>query len=92
MFEVGDVVTWTSQSLGRTTKKKGEVIMVVPSGNSMDVALTDHIRKQYNCTRIGSLYSRRDHESYLIAVKTGKSDRAKKTLYWPIVKNLKSVK
>ncbi len=84
MFKVGDKVYWSSQSRGFDTDKVGEVVAIVPAGQ--------HIRpvrfvETYNVSAMG-YGCPRDHESYLVAVQTGKTPQAKKSLYWPRVKSL----
>lgn len=106
-FKVGDKVRWNSQSGSYSTEKIGEVVFVVPkyvypiSIISIYHKGKDYSRNAYNarlyftCRDMGYLPqfdgSWRPEESYLVAVKTGKTDKALKKLYWPLVKNLEKV-
>jgi len=78
-FSVGDTVTWTSQSGGRSKTKTGKVVVVVPRRrplHSLEMADTSWKMGHF------ATYGTRDHESYLVQV--GRSNR----LYWPLVKYL----
>lgn len=78
--KIGDQVAWYSSSAGSRTYKVGRVVAVVPEG-----------------TRPGAGFGLdapggpRDHESYVVAVKVGKTDRAKPKHYWPRASALVSV-
>ncbi|NDY89746.1 hypothetical protein [Ideonella livida] len=76
-FKVGDSVSWSSQAQGSTKQKFGEVVAVVPVRGA--------IPDGFQITGAGSP---RDHESYIVAVKSGKTDKAKLKLYWPRVNAL----
>lgn len=76
-FRVGDRVIWTSQSQGFTTTKTGIIVAVVPGG-------VDPIKVVPAGMKIMPLHGvARNYESYLVQV------GGSKTLYWPLVKNLK---
>ena len=79
-FQVGDTVTWTSQAGGKSKTKTGKVVIIVPAGKLLGEIPLGGFRFRHL-----TLFSSRDHESYLVQV--GKSRR----LYWPLVKNLKRV-
>lgn len=97
-FKIGDMVTWTSQSGGYTTEKTGVIVGVVPPHHRLSLHNYAGFKedqngfyRKYNTGPIDSCGLSRDHESYLVAVKTGKTDKAKKTIYWPIVSLLKRI-
>lgn len=85
----GDVVEWRSQAGGNTTKKTGTVVAVVPAGL--------HPARRVNADPAIATLTRmydggeRDHESYIVAVKVGKTEKAWPKLYWPRVSTLKLV-
>lgn len=79
-FNVGDRVEWESQSAGSMKKKVGTVVAInPPNGN-------EHIKEKWGLNGAG--YAR-DHESYIVAVKAGKTDKAKPKHYWPRVSALR---
>lgn len=94
MFVVGDRVRWRSASGGKVREKVGEVVAVVPCNiipesrfglhtyGFMRSVLGQGWREKYSLDRMGG-GSRRPCESYLIAVKTGKTNQALLRLYWP---------
>lgn len=90
-YYIGEVITWESQSSGTKTRKTGAIVEIVPAGRRIRNAWA-YKSKLYNTRTIGSVLSIRDHESYLVAVKTGKTDKAKLSLYWPKVENIDGVK
>ena len=76
-FRVGDRVIWTSQSQGFTKTKTGIIVAVVPGG-------VDPIKVVPAGMKIMPLHGfARNYESYLVQV------AGSKTLYWPLVNNLK---
>ncbi len=96
-MKIGDIVTWVSSN----TEKTGEVIAVIPARTrptrtwptpTSDLYLSRLLGKdwhrRYNAKALGG-GSQRSHESYLVTVKTGKTDRAKLSIYWPVVKWLR---
>jgi hypothetical protein len=93
-FKIGDRVKWTSQAGGYAAEKTGTVVAVIPVGRRFGLLKylrplnLDEARACYNTGPIDGAGLARDHESYLVEVKTGKTDAAKKTLYWPRVKGL----
>lgn len=95
-MKLGDVVKWKSQANGRTKEKTGVIVGVVPAGRRMgllrylaDVETADEARAKYSTGSVVGCGMSRDHESYLVAVKTGKTDSAKLTIYWPRVSALR---
>lgn len=86
-FGVGDKVRWASQAGGYTKVKEGEIVAVVPDGRGI-IATLGNRANAYNLRHLfGSLYIKRDHASYLVAVPT-KSKKGRPLLYWPRVKHL----
>lgn len=79
MFKIGDKVQWTSQSGGSSKTKIGMVVKIIKNGSRPS---PDEIRYPGRA---------RYHDSYLVSVKTGKTEKAKEKLYWPIVSKLQSV-
>lgn len=97
-FKIGDKVTWSSNASGYTTEKIGVVVGVVPAGSrewmgEYVVGMTCHIDlgNTYALGRMNLYDSPRNHESYLVAVKVGVTDSAKKALYRPRVSGLKRI-
>lgn len=96
MFKIGDRVTWSSQSGGYRTDKTGTVVGIVPAGRRLGLlkylqTVPDgkDARAIYNTGPIDGAGLARNHESYLVEVKTGKTDAAKKSIYWPRVSRLR---
>ena len=83
-MKIGDHVKWRSQAAGSTTEKTGEIVVVVPPkklpSDVMDAALKRLTRRYDGWPR--------DHESYIVKVKVGKTDKARPVLYWPRVSGL----
>lgn len=79
-FKLGDRVEWESQSAGSMVKKIGVVVAINPPGG------IEHVKVKWKLNGAG--YAR-DHESYIIAVKVGKTDKAKPKHYWPRVSALR---
>jgi hypothetical protein len=79
-FKLGDRVEWESQSSGSTTKKVGTVVAINPPN------CIEHLMAKWGLKGAG--YPR-DHKSYIIAVKAGKTDKAKPKHYWPRVSALR---
>ena len=80
---IGSTVEWSSQAGSYRAKKHGVIVAIVP-------ALMYQTRgvPGYSIQFDGGS---RNHDSYLVAVKTGKDGWGKPKLYWPLVKNLKVV-
>jgi hypothetical protein len=89
MFKKGDKVTWLSQSGGCTREKNGEVVAVVPDGQSVSCRFLSSQGLDSHSRRFDGV-SPRDHTSYLIAVRSGKTDKSALVLYWPLFKNLRA--
>ncbi|MCK9569790.1 hypothetical protein M0R72_12675 [Candidatus Pacearchaeota archaeon] len=76
-MQVGEMVTWTSQSQGCTKTKRGEVVAIVPAGESPN-------RPPYiGYKPLVNPGMARNHESYIVVCK-GKT-------YWPRVSVLEPV-
>lgn len=75
-FKIGDRVTWSSQAQGFAREKTGTVVEVVEKGNRPSRKFDD-LHKGIGCG-----YGR-DHDSYVVEVRTGKTDKAKPKHYWP---------
>lgn len=90
MFKVGSKVTWSSQAHGSRTTKVGTIVAVVPPGGSPSRAFAA-VRKTLNARSAFGGGMARDHESYLVSVTVGKTDKAKPALYWPLVSQLRRV-
>jgi len=92
-MNVGSNVKWSSQSGGSFPKEKqGEIVIVVPpcyQGNKRDLFRSKGLELEgFNTAKLttGLLY--RPRESYIVAVKSGKTDKANPLLYWPRVSDL----
>ncbi len=83
-FKVGDRVTWKSSAKGWTTKKVGEVVMVIPRG----VLFPERrLMERHNCrSAYGGGFSRAK-ESYAVLVPHPR--KGKPTIYWPWANQLK---
>jgi len=84
-IEVGDLVRWKSQANASRLLKVGVVVGVIPAYQHIRMDKLDHTAvptKRYR--RRFSLTSQpMDHVSYVVSVKTGVTDAAKRTLYHP---------
>lgn len=81
-FKIGDKVTWSSQAQGFAREKTGVVVEVVAAGNRPSRKFDD-LHKGVGCG-----YGR-DHDSYVVEVRTGKTDKAKPKHHWPRASALK---
>jgi hypothetical protein len=90
-FEVGDEVTWASQSLGFWKQKTGTVVAVVPARTSPKTYI-DAVAKQHkgHVVRTDGGGLLRNHVSYLVLVVAEAPSKAKPKLYWPIVSKLQA--
>ena len=79
-FKLGDRVAWESQSRGSMKTKVGTVVAINPPNG------IEHVKVKWGL--VGSGYAR-DHQSYIVAVKVGKTDKAKPKYYWPRVTALR---
>jgi len=79
-FKIGDRVEWESQSHGSMKTKVGTVVAINPPN------CIEHLMAKWGLKGAG--YAR-DHESYIVAVKAGKTDKAKPKYYWPRVSALR---
>jgi len=92
-MQVGTAVEWCSQSKGSGfTRKEGAVVIVVPPSYRGNVASLFRSKgldlSQYNTAKLTTKHLERTQESYIIAVKAGKTAKAKPLLYWPRVSDL----
>jgi len=85
-FQLGDTVTWVSQSGGYDKVKRGMVVEVVPENKKVITWMA-----RYEKYKIQFGDGRRNHESYLVEVCDGKTDKAQPKLYWPLVSKLRKV-
>ena len=87
-FKLGGLVKWSSQAAGSTKTKFGVVVFIVPAGLSQTEALRQFLANKpgnYNTATLGGGYTR-DHESYLVFVKT--SEKSMPKIYQPRVSSL----
>lgn len=83
-FELGDLVSWESQSQGSTTVKCGTVVRLIGKGHKPPLGF---YRSTHRIMFDGMV---RDHESYLVEMpSTGKG---KPVLYHPRVSQLQKEK
>ena len=84
MFNRGDKVKWSSQSMGNHVKKAGVIVAVIPPIVKPDITqyVSDH---SVQFTNPGY----RDKESYLISVAPKEGSKARPKLYWPVASLLK---
>jgi hypothetical protein len=79
-FTISDTVTWTSTSGGTAKTKTGQIVAVIPAGDTLRKYTSD--LQSTNCTlwMLEEYSPPRDHETYV--VKVGRK------FYRPLVKNL----
>ena len=77
MIKLGDTVTWYSGANGTYLEKEGVVVEVVKPGTPPDF--------RYPSMKWSG--TPRPHESYIVAVKTAKSQKH----YWPRVSGLRVI-
>lgn len=88
-IKVGDLVKWKSQANASRLLKVGVVVCVIPEGKQIGSSLLrwdfSAVPVGFDCHRFNfSLTSKpMDTVSYVVSVKTGKTDAAKRTLYHP---------
>jgi len=82
MFKVGDKVRWSSQARGSHTKKTGTVVAVVQGGVDPKAA---HFLKAAGVLNLSRMFDGwpRHEVSYLVTVRTGKTEKAALKVYWP---------
>lgn len=93
MFKIGDQVTWSSQAGGFTAIKTGEVVGVVPAGVYISAA---NMRGATIAPVDAALTKRfdggkRTHESYLVKLRPGLTEKSTPVLYWPRVNSLRAL-
>lgn len=92
-MQVGDTAEWESQGQGKTTIKRGTVLYLLPpkiSPARMVMELGKTHRVMFKTSDWSYLHGR-DHESYLISVKRGKTEKSLPGLYWPDTRRLRKV-
>lgn len=72
-------VFWESQANGTEAVKSGRVVCIVPAGQ--------WIPKEWS-KKLPNHGGPRNHDSYIVEVMVGKTDRAKPKYYWPIANKL----
>ena len=88
-FQVGDVVTWTSQSAGTTRKKEGTIIARVEPAKDPRKAVeaAGHNFYKYRTKTWGGGMTR-GHVSYVVAVPPTRG-KGMSFLYWPLANKLR---
>jgi len=89
MFKVGDLVHWESQAAGSCTRKDGKIYEIIPNRKlprqrgygSYDGGYPNH-KIMFDSVMP------RNHESYLVEVPGGKTEKAMPRLYWPYASKL----
>lgn len=94
MFKIGEQVAWSSQAGGFTATKIGEVVGIVPPNTYISAANMRGV--VFSDTADATLTKRfdggkRDHESYIVKLRPGLSEKSSPVLYWPRVKGLRAV-
>lgn len=79
-FQVGQDVTWLSQAQGSATRKEGTVAQIVAAGAKPNI---QGLSRKHGARSAYGGGMARDHESYVVLVPGGKTDKAKPVLYWP---------
>lgn len=87
MFRVGSKVSWSSQSGGSRTVKKGKIVWVMSKG-----AVPQNIARlqfpEYKRMFDGYTIPYGSDIAFLVEVRDGKTSKAKPKLYMPLPKNL----
>jgi hypothetical protein len=81
-WKLEDYVTWTSQANAYTKTKRGCIVGIVPADQ---LPKLNYINLPFH---LGTVMPR-NHESYIVAVKSGRFARK---LYWPRVSALERCK
>lgn len=89
MFKIGDVVRWKSQAGGYTKTKTGTIAAIIPAG-IMPLKIINQRPDMLNLSRRFDGLSRAEI-SYLVSVRSGKTEKSSPVLYWPPVKKLSLV-
>jgi hypothetical protein len=84
-LSLNSIVKWTSGAFGTQKTKTGVIAQIVPAGELPD---REQFRSLYTGAGVGSS---RDQVSYVVAVKVGKTDKAKPYFYWPRANKLVAV-
>lgn len=88
-FEVGEMVTWSSQGLGVTKSKVGEVVLCVPA-NLHPMRMIEGSDELSRLRRLFDGMSR-SMDSYVVRVRSGNTEASAYVLYWPRTNDLRSV-
>ena len=81
-MKLGDQVTWTSKAQGCSKTKQGYIVQVVSPGSLPN---RERFPSLYKSSGVGM---NRDHESYVVAVSSGKNGNGRMIFYWPRVAQL----
>lgn len=79
-FKEGDEVIWKSQAGGREKVKIGEIVDIVPAGQS--------VKKSRFAIELDFPGQPRNQESYIVCVGPKPGSKAKPKYYWPRVSAL----
>ena len=86
-IKVGDLVRWKSQANGARMLKVGVVVGIISPGCRVFMGVLDFsgvpVGRDRHTRQFSLTSKRQDRISYVVSVKTGKTDRAKRTLYHP---------
>lgn len=83
-FVLGQTVRWLSHASGRGLLKSGTIVAIVPTGQ-YPYPIASALGSGYSLGLLRGFGQPRSEETYLVAVKTG---RSKPKLYWPRVSKL----
>lgn len=89
-YEMGEEVSWSSQSGGVTKTKLGKIVAVVPPRHHPRRYI-EKVQKDYGGSPNYGGGGPRNHESYIVIVPSDDSpfwNREKRKIYWPQVKRL----
>lgn len=86
-FQRGQLVRWTSQARGTERHHVGVVVLVVPAGYPIGLAL-DAMRARYSLRAMHRANGTRSDVSYLVAL-TSMRGGGKARLHWPHASLLK---
>lgn len=85
-MNIGDKVKWHSQANATKLTKVGIVVGIVPAGKRPQMGKLDFsvVPTKRHRRNFSPYTSPRNRESYIVSVKEGVTDRAKRMLYRPI--------
>lgn len=93
MFKLKDTVSWQSQGQGNATVKSGYIVYVLPPKTS-PARVVSELKKTHRVMfkmADRTFAHGRDHESYLVSVERGSTEKAFSGLYWPDMRRLRKV-